>query len=328
MHSLTTAAATAAPLLLLSASTFGPATAGAFTATATRARPRRQLEQLEQAVHVVASPYGFCSSSSALHSAVPSGTGFGGTSADAGAEASNNNGGTATATVDDENDASEGESGSKIPKELQDMRAAPVRDLLVDLLPRMTGQKDEFRQVEDYINALEDKYVPVQTLDFLNLAMGGDWQLLFSTNRLGVPNTKLRLRELVQRIDTKNLNGTVTNVARWDLAEEVPGVFDCSGTFAVKCDYSINQGARMNVDHRDHVLELARGSKVPTDVEGLVGMLSGAMPSELFDPNELAMDTTYIDEKIRIVRLTGSRLEGVRNVFIRSGAVEVSPIKD
>ena len=285
------------------------------------------MEQLEQAVHVVASPYGFCSSSSALHSAVPSGTGFG-TSADAKAEASNNNGGTATATVDDENDASEGESGSKIPKELQDMRAAPVRDLLVDLLPRMTGQKDEFRQVEDYINALEDKYVPVQTLDFLNLAMGGDWQLLFSTNRLGIPNTKLRLRELVQRIDTKNLNGTVTNVARWDLAEEVPGVFDCSGTFAVKCDYSINQGARMNVDHRDHVLELARGSKVPTDVEGLVGMLSGAMPSELFDPNELAMDTTYIDEKIRIVRLTGSRLEGVRNVFIRSGAVEVSPTKD
>ena len=208
------------------------------------------------------------------------------------------------------------------------MRAAPVRDLLVDLLPRMTGQKDEFRQVEDYINALEDKYVPVQTLDFLNLAMGGDWQLLFSTNRLGIPNTKLRLRELVQRIDTKNLNGTVTNVARWDLAEEVPGVFDCSGTFAVKCDYSINQGARMNVDLKDHVLELARGSKVPADVEGLVGMLSGAMPSELFDPNELAMDTTYIDEKIRIVRLTGSRLEGVRNVFIRSGAVEVSPIKD
>ena len=328
MHSLTTAAATAAPLLLLSASTFGPATtASAFTATATatRARPR-QLEQLEQAL--VASPY-FCSSSSALHSAVPSGTGFG-TSADAEAEASNNNGGTATATVD-ENDASEGESSSsssKIPKEFQDMRAAPVRDLLVDLLPRMTGQKDEFRQVEDYINALEDKYVPVQTLEFLNLAMGGDWQLLFSTNRLGIPNTKLRLRELVQRIDAKNLNGTVTNVARWDLAEEVPGVFDCSGTFAVKCDYSINQGARMNVDLKDHVLELARGSKVPADVEGLVGMLSGAMPSELFDPNELAMDTTYIDEKIRIVRLTGSRLEGVRNVFIRSGAVEVSPTKN
>lgn len=225
-------------------------------------------------------------------------------------------------------DANESESESNIPKELQEMQAAQVRDLLVDLLPRMTGQKDEFRQVENYINALEDKYVQVQTLDFLNLAISGDWQLLFSTNRLGIPNTKLRLRELIQRIDPKNLNGTVTNMARWDLAEEIPGVFDCTGTFSVKCDYSINQGARMNIDLKDHVLELSRGSKVPTDVERLVGMLSGAMPSELFDPNELAMDTTYLDEKIRVVRLTGSRLEGVRNVFMRSGAVEVSPTKN
>lgn len=225
-------------------------------------------------------------------------------------------------------DASASESESNIPKELQEMQAAQVRDLLVDLLPRMTGQKDEFRQVENYINALEDKYVQVQTLDFLNLAISGDWQLLFSTNRLGIPNTKLRLRELIQRIDPKNLNGTVTNMARWDLAEEIPGVFDCTGTFSVKCDYSINQGARMNIDLKDLVLELSRGSKVPTDVEGLVGMLSGAMPSELFDPNELAMDTTNLDEKIRIVRLTGSRLEGVRNVFMRSGAVEVSPTKN
>jgi hypothetical protein len=318
MLSLTTAAA---PFLLLSAATFGrakTATAFTFAAPTTAATCPGQLFVQK----TWASPR--CSSAAALHSAVPSGTGF---DAANDAEAGDNDGGTATAIVDANESESSG-GGSNIPNELQDMSAAQVRDLLVDLLPRMTGQKDEFRRVENYINALEDKYVPVQTLDFLNLAVGGDWQLLFSTNRLGIPNTKLRLRELVQRIDTKNLNGTVTNVARWDLAQEVPGMFDCTGTFSVKCDYSINQGARMNVELRDHVLELARGSKVPTDIEGLVGMLSGAMPSELFDPNELAMDTTYLDEKIRIVRLTGSRLEGVRNVFMRSNAVAVSPTKN
>lgn len=322
----TTAAATAAPLLLFSAAAFGPATtANAFSISAATQTTRRtcpsQIVLLEQA-RVGPSR---SSSSSSLHSTVPSGTGFAAT-ADSETDSSNDGGAASSATAIVDEDASESESN--IPIELQEMQAAQVRDLLVDLLPRMTGQKDEFRQVENYINALEDKYVPVQTLDFLNLAISGDWQLLFSTNRLGIPNTKLRLRELIQRIDPKNLNGTVTNMARWDLAEEIPGVFDCTGTFSVKCDYSINQGARMNIDLKDHVLELSRGSKVPTDVEGLVGMLSGAMPSELFDPNELAMDTTYLDEKIRIVRLTGSRLEGVRNVFMRSGAVEVSPTKN
>lgn len=268
----------------------------------------------------------------ALCSTVPSGTGFEGVASVQESEATEST--TTTAVADKEGSSSSSSDqkqsqqleSSNIPKELQEMSAQTVKELLVDLLPRMTGKADEFRQVESYINALEDKYEPVQTLQFLNMAMGGEWQLLFSTNRLGVPNTRLRLRELVQQVEPKANDGAVINVARWDLAEDGT-VFDASGTFSVKCDYTINQGARMNIDLRDHVLELARGSKVPQDVQGLVGMLNGAMPSELFDPNELAMDTTYLDGDVRIVRLTGDRLEGVRNVFIRSGSVEVDPTK-
>mmetsp|Transcript_32732 Transcript_32732/g.72178 ORF Transcript_32732/g.72178 Transcript_32732/m.72178 type:complete len:330 (-) Transcript_32732:648-1637(-) len=275
-----------------------------------------------------------CQTMTVLRSTVPSGTGFGGVASVQESEATEST--TATAVADKEDDSSSSSSSdqqqsqqlesSNIPKELQEMSAQTVKELLVDLLPRMTGKADEFHKVENYINALEDKYEPVQTLQFLNMAMGGEWQLLFSTNRLGVPNTRLRLRELVQRVEPKANDGAVINVARWDLAEDGT-VFDASGTFSVKCDYTINQGARMNIDLRDHVLELARGSKVPQDVQGLVGMLHGAMPSELFDPNELAMDTTYLDGDVRIVRLTGDRLEGVRNVFIRSGSVEVDPTK-
>jgi hypothetical protein len=42
----------------------------------------------------------------------------------------------------------------------------------------MTGKDEEYRAVEAYVNLLEDKYTPVQTIDFLNLAMAGDWQLV------------------------------------------------------------------------------------------------------------------------------------------------------
>ena len=81
----------------------------------------------------------------------------------------------------------------------------------------------------------------------------------------------------------------------------------------------------MVVDLQDHVLKPSRGSKIPKDVQGLVGRLHRAMPKEMFDPQDHAIDTTYLDADLRIVRMTGPRLEGVRDIFIRSGAFEIDP---
>ena len=190
-------------------------------------------------------------------------------------------------------------------------------------------QDEEFRQVETLVNALEEKYVPAQTLGFLNLAMAGEWQLLFSTNLASGGNpAQFRLRELIQRIDTRNLEGNITNQALWDLAEDEDFNFDATGTFSAVCSYTINQGARMVVDLEDHILRPARGSKIPQDVQGLVGRLHRAMPKEMFDPQDHAIDTTYLDADLRIVRMTGPRLEGVRDIFIRVGALEVDPKLD
>jgi len=213
-------------------------------------------------------------------------------------------------------------------KEIDHRPISEIKQELLDLLPRMTGKEEEFRHVERLVNSLEEKYVPAQTLGFLNMAMAGDWQLLFSTNlatSAGVNPMQLRLRELFQRVDTQNLEGTITNQALWDLAEEIDGVFDATGTFSVVCSYSINQGARMVVDLNDHILKPSRGSKIPQDVQGLVGRLHNAMPKELFDPQDHAMDTTYLDADFRIVRMTGPRLEGVRDIFIRRGGLEIDP---
>ena len=58
--------------------------------------------------------------------------------------------------------------------------------------------------------------------------------------------------------------------AQWDYAEDEEE-FDSTGNFNVKCTYKINQGARMVVDLNDHELRPAKGSKIPSDVPGLVG---------------------------------------------------------
>jgi hypothetical protein len=201
-----------------------------------------------------------------------------------------------------------------------------IKRRLLDLLPRMKGTPEEFKAVESYVNELEDRYTPVQTLGFLNLAMSGDWQLLFSTNISGMPKSNFRLRELYQRIESNDLSGKVINEATWDLADNHGPTFDCSGSFTIKCCYTINQGARMLVALDDHVLELAKGSAVPNDFQALVGLLHRAIPTELFDPSEHAMDTTYIDGDLRIVRMTGPRFEAIRDIFIRRGCVEISPV--
>jgi len=208
-------------------------------------------------------------------------------------------------------------------------KSSPIqlKEMLVDLLPRMTGQEEEFRTVEALVNALEAGYQPPQTLDFLNLIMNGDWQLLFSTNLSGTPNpAKFRLRELYQRIECNQLEGKLYNEATWDLSEASDAQFTATGTFTVDCSYQINQGARMVLDVKEHILKPSRGSKTPKDVPALVGLLHRAMPKEMFDPNDHAIDTTYIDVDFRIVRYTGPRLEGVRDIFIRRGTLEINPV--
>jgi len=206
------------------------------------------------------------------------------------------------------------------------LTADEAKQALIDLIPRMTGKEDEYRAVESYVNLLEKKYSPVQTIDFLNLAISGEWQLLFSTNLTGNPNRKLRLRELVQNIEADGFGGSLTNSAQWDYADNEEGTFDSNGNFSIKCSYKINQGARMVIDLDGHELRPAKGSGVPSDIPAMVALLHRAIPKELFDPDNHAMDTTYLDAELRIARLTGPKYEGVRNIFFRKGQLEIKPV--
>lgn len=234
-----------------------------------------------------------------------------------------------------------------------------IKSRLLDLLPRMTGTKEENELVSALVNSLEAKYEPVLTLEFFNMAQTGDWQLLFSTNMLGTPSATLRLRELVQKVEPNSLNsmqGEITNVALWDYAAE-DFHFDASGTMNIKNSYSIgsNGAARMQMKLENHAIKLAKGSRLPSgdEVQTIVGMIHNTMPKELFDPNGLGMDTTFLDTNVRIVRLTANiaeedgvlimedgeteedfmerrkllKYEGVRNIFIRKNSVEIRPME-
>lgn len=205
-----------------------------------------------------------------------------------------------------------------------------VKDKLLDLLPRMTGTQEEFRQVELLVNLLEERFSPVQTLEFFNMATSGEWQLLFSTNISSRSKQNFRLREMCQRVESNSaasLEGIMSNEVTWELAQDGGLIFDARGTFSVLCNYKIEQGSRQNLKLEDSILKLAKGSTLPDDIEKLVGLLNRAMPNELFDPSEHAIDTTYLDGQLRITRMTGPRFEGVRDIYIRKGSIEIDPSK-
>ena len=220
--------------------------------------------------------------------------------------------------------------------------AEEAKQNLLKLIPQMTGTDDEYKLIQSYVNLLEEEYSPIQTIDFLNLAIMGEWQLLFSTNVMPIPRKNLRLRELIQNIqpnEEERRNGTLVNSAKWDYyaQDDEDGVdastnqqpFNTNGNFNIKCSYSINQGARMVIELNEHEVRPSKSTSSnkqiqSKDIPKLVGLLHRSIPAEIFDPNNHAADCTYLDADIRIVRMTGEKHEGVRNIWMRKGSLEIS----
>lgn len=238
---------------------------------------------------------------------------------------------------------------SALDRELELLPLEQIKSRLLDLLTRMTGKSEEHEELTSLINAIEAKYEPVLTIDFFNMAVSGDWQLLFSTNMLNSMSANLRLSEMIQRIEPNGMSGNVTNIAQWDQRSD--GVnFDISGTMNVHNTYTVGEqgAARMQMTLKNHAMQLNKGSKKPdmNNLPTLVGMIQNAMPSELFDPNGLGLDTTFLDGNLRIVRITANlnensentdietvnealkkqKYDGVRNIFIRKGSVKLRPV--
>ena len=121
-----------------------------------------------------------------------------------------------TTAIHNDNEPQEDTTSS----EVLSISAEEAKQNLLKMIPQMIGTDDEYKLIQSYVNLLEEQYSPIQTIDFLNLAIiMGEWQLLFSTNVMPIPRKNLRLREFIQNIqpnEEERRNGTVVNSATWD----------------------------------------------------------------------------------------------------------------
>jgi hypothetical protein len=112
---------------------------------------------------------------------------------------------------------------------------------LLELISRRKGENEDMKQIEALISTLEKRHTPILTLEFYNMAVGGMWKFIFSSEIYLRPFPRfLRLGEADQTIQLEGSRGNVTNTFCWELTQDTS--CKCSGTFSIVCSCQINEG--------------------------------------------------------------------------------------
>jgi len=178
---------------------------------------------------------------------------------------------------------------------------------------------------------------------FADLALGGDWGLIYSPTAHGgtplPPSAGGPPPPAADGSVTMANGGQVTfgrigqsvasdkrlfaNYAEWTLA--LDGA-EYTGVMLILCGYRYGPTG-WEVQLLEHQLRPGRDKEAgsstpafPTDVEGLVQVLTRTLPREFFDPDGARVGLAYVDPTLRLDLYGDTRYGGVRNVFVRRSA--------
>lgn len=178
-----------------------------------------------------------------------------------------------------------------------------------------TFNSEENVKIESLINFLESKFSPIMTTPFLNLALSGEWNLLYSNTatKTEYKNLELNITQVLTPLTSDSFNGSLVNNIVWRLKNSVDFIIG-TGDFIVKSNYTVTPKGSLEVRLYEHILKPVI---VPDDIEALVVSIQRSVPIELFDPDETIFYNTYVDPKLRITRVVGGKWSKV-NIFVKS----------
>lgn len=187
---------------------------------------------------------------------------------------------------------------------------------LLRILTALINLDTQRNKVQQLILQLEKLKNTPATEVFTELALAGEWVLLFSSTRTGTDGN-IRIREIGQIFDIENK--TLTNRVVWNYTSP-DGIYRVFANLVVICTYKFVGPGRIDVTIKEHKITLEEGegieNKAPKNMQPVVFELQRALPFEFFGPSGL-IDVTYIEPDFRIARFMGKRIAGVRNIFIR-----------
>jgi hypothetical protein len=163
---------------------------------------------------------------------------------------------------------------------------------LTGLLSNTIEIEEEFLnyRIEYLTKYLEYKYIPIQTIPFLNFALTGEWAMLYS-NTLRPREDPTLAYEIFQEItpnpEERSTEGTINNIINWKLNR----IDDQScGDLVVNCNYKFNTKGDLDLTLIDHLLMPKAES--PKDVEDLIMTIQRSVPFESFDPDGILAHIT------------------------------------
>jgi len=173
---------------------------------------------------------------------------------------------------------------------------------------------EENIKIESLINFLESKFSPIMTTPFLNLVVSGEWNLLYSNTatKKEYKNLELNITQVLTPLTSDSFNGSLVNKIVWRLKNSVDFIIG-TGDFIVRSNYTVTPKGSLEVRLYEHILKPVI---VPDDIEALVVSIQRSVPIELFDPDETIFYNTYVDPKLRITRVVGSKWSKV-NIFVK-----------
>jgi hypothetical protein len=185
-------------------------------------------------------------------------------------------------------------------------------------------------RIDYLVKVLKHTYVPSFTVEFMNLAMSGDWSHQYSNAVLRRRDASLNYR-IVQKIIPENSKideegdsdgrleetnnravGKIVNEVRWDVLDNQDKLN--MGELSVKANYSINSRGALALSLNDHVMSVEKLTLEPTD---LIMAIQRSVPFQFFDPTDSMVQNVYIDPKLRIAETNGAIFAGVYDIFVR-----------
>lgn len=219
-----------------------------------------------------------------------------------------------------ENDEKEHESGKSKnggQHEKGEDHPTTLRQNLVRLISEFTKEDVQIGPIKDALMKLESLQLTPATPEFSELALFGDWRLLYSS--LGTMTKEpFTLEKTVQRFDTAAKR--MTNQVDWEFPAK-NGINKVNARLQVICEYSFVGPSRLNIkllEHKVTILPRQDSSSIelPDDMKIVIDDLRRTIPIEFFDPSGLC-DISYIEPEYRVSRFLGKRVAGVREIFFR-----------
>lgn len=213
------------------------------------------------------------------------------------------------------NESEDGNSAARAQK----LDPNSTKHRLLKILDSLINLDSQHGKVEQLILQLESLNAKPITDMFTEMALSGEWKLVFSSMRTKTDGN-IRIRQIGQIFDTEKK--TLTNQVLWSFPS-ADGTDQIRAYLWVICEYKFVGPGRLEVsisEHKVKILKREDGAKhnVPKDMQSVINTLRQALPMDFFQPLGL-LDVSYIEPNFRLARFVGKRLAGVRNVFIRVG---------